>query len=325
MAIIKCKECGKEISDQAECCIHCGYVNKPEPKVKEKEEKPNKKKSDNKKVIFICVGVLVLIAIIGIILTVSPSSSTSTTKGNSKKDNRTICNNLTDKLQVYVDNKDTESFDNIFSNRESFDTTDLSCDDLACLCPKAYELFIQNKLNKADVFLEKGLITSAYNEISSYIDKETKVKEYHDKHNIFKIISTKQKEQITGIYSSFGQWQWEYKVGGSFKFNKRYVRYGSSSMNLQFDNYSDKVLISGHLKPNKHKNWNAENNIAVEWYNYKIINNKIYIKLENEDDSKYDSIFEIKKLTDTSLSLKLLLDLEDVKKGQVYNYKYVRS
>lgn len=25
MALIKCPECGKEVSDQAEVCIHCGY------------------------------------------------------------------------------------------------------------------------------------------------------------------------------------------------------------------------------------------------------------------------------------------------------------
>ena len=25
MALIICPECGKEISDKAECCIHCGY------------------------------------------------------------------------------------------------------------------------------------------------------------------------------------------------------------------------------------------------------------------------------------------------------------
>ena len=27
MALIKCKECGKEISDKAKQCVHCGYEN----------------------------------------------------------------------------------------------------------------------------------------------------------------------------------------------------------------------------------------------------------------------------------------------------------
>lgn len=30
MALIKCNECGREISDQAECCVHCGYKLKKE-------------------------------------------------------------------------------------------------------------------------------------------------------------------------------------------------------------------------------------------------------------------------------------------------------
>ena len=33
MALIKCPECGKEISDKAKCCIHCGY---PLDELKEK-------------------------------------------------------------------------------------------------------------------------------------------------------------------------------------------------------------------------------------------------------------------------------------------------
>ncbi len=30
MAIIKCPECGKDVSDKAEACIHCGYPLKEE-------------------------------------------------------------------------------------------------------------------------------------------------------------------------------------------------------------------------------------------------------------------------------------------------------
>lgn len=49
MALIKCPECGKEISDQVKKCPSCGY---------------KEKKSINKKVFFIFGGVLVLVAII---------------------------------------------------------------------------------------------------------------------------------------------------------------------------------------------------------------------------------------------------------------------
>ncbi len=36
MALIKCPECGKEISDQAEVCIHCGYP------IKKNQEEPGR-------------------------------------------------------------------------------------------------------------------------------------------------------------------------------------------------------------------------------------------------------------------------------------------
>lgn len=40
MALIKCPECNKEISDTVESCIHCGYkITKLEVYNKSKEEK----------------------------------------------------------------------------------------------------------------------------------------------------------------------------------------------------------------------------------------------------------------------------------------------
>ena len=38
MALIKCKECGKEISDSAKRCPHCGFVYKKEKAKKEKSK-----------------------------------------------------------------------------------------------------------------------------------------------------------------------------------------------------------------------------------------------------------------------------------------------
>ncbi len=42
MALIKCPECGKEISDAAVKCPNCGYPVKAEQKKKEKENKNQK-------------------------------------------------------------------------------------------------------------------------------------------------------------------------------------------------------------------------------------------------------------------------------------------
>ena len=66
-------------------------------------------------------------------------------------------------------------------------------------------------------------------------------------------------------------------------------------------------------------------NISVNWYNYKIIDNKIYIKLKDESDESYDALFEIVSLTDTNLSLKLLINTTDVNTGAVYEFTYKQT
>ena len=58
MALLKCTECGKEISDNSKKCIQCGSPIKKE-----------KKKIDTKKVLFISISLFVIIGIIiGIII-----------------------------------------------------------------------------------------------------------------------------------------------------------------------------------------------------------------------------------------------------------------
>ena len=322
MALIKCSECGKKISDKSTTCINCGCpvkeIKKQEKKEEERIKKENKPKKDHKKLIIIIISLCILIPIIIIIIS-------KIYKNYQEKQNIEKCKQYVMRLQSYIDSKDTEGFDDNWGKDISFYTDD-TCNTFKCNCPKSWDLFLENKINKSDKYLEQGLVSSAYDSLgSNYISDYKILKDYYNNHNIFKLISSKQKEEITGIYHSFGSWKWSHTVGGSFKFNKRLVRYGSSYLNLQFDNYSDKVLISGHLLPNKHKNWNSENNISVNWYNYKILENKIYLKLENESDNKYDALFEIVTLNDTTLSLKLLQDMEDVNAGQIYNFNYERS
>lgn len=56
MALIKCVECGKDISDTTEECIHCGAPTSISIKSKPKRHK--------KFIVFIIVGILILILII---------------------------------------------------------------------------------------------------------------------------------------------------------------------------------------------------------------------------------------------------------------------
>lgn len=54
MALIKCPECGKEISDTSKACVHCGF----KLEVSEKEKKKNKKKIVKIVIILVVVALL---------------------------------------------------------------------------------------------------------------------------------------------------------------------------------------------------------------------------------------------------------------------------
>lgn len=70
MALIKCSECKKKISDKSEVCIYCGCpVDKLVNNEKSIESKPvlkSKKKGSPFKYVFIVLGILLLIIIIGV-------------------------------------------------------------------------------------------------------------------------------------------------------------------------------------------------------------------------------------------------------------------
>lgn len=58
MALINCPECGKEISDSSEKCIHCGYPLKPNA------EKPKKKGKIGLIIAFLAIVVIVAVVVV---------------------------------------------------------------------------------------------------------------------------------------------------------------------------------------------------------------------------------------------------------------------
>ena len=75
MALIKCKECGKEISDQAKTCPHCGYEN-----IKKGEKKVTSKSNYIKTgsiVSLISCSFIVLIIIWLVVSSIVPDKYTS--------------------------------------------------------------------------------------------------------------------------------------------------------------------------------------------------------------------------------------------------------
>lgn len=92
MALIKCQECGKEISDKATACMNCGC-----PINSEKEEKTSKKKPETKEIIVSnrdislkrfknwypkVLGAIILVAIVVIFFMEKSLSPYSASRGN---------------------------------------------------------------------------------------------------------------------------------------------------------------------------------------------------------------------------------------------------
>lgn len=70
MALIKCPECGKEISDSVKICPHCGYSIRKHIRVKnrEKDVNANEKKYKNIKMIALAVGIVIFIFVLIVII-----------------------------------------------------------------------------------------------------------------------------------------------------------------------------------------------------------------------------------------------------------------
>lgn len=82
MAMIKCKECGKEVSDKAKTCIHCGCpVNESNAKKDNITINTISSKLSEKKVIFV-IGFIVVALLVVIISKLSDNSSTINIVGN---------------------------------------------------------------------------------------------------------------------------------------------------------------------------------------------------------------------------------------------------
>ena len=97
MALIKCSECGKEISDKAKVCPHCG--------TKYKSENENDRKGFPTSVMFILI--VIFVAVIFIIMNYNKkdyNNSTSDTKENTNEiienENEIKAKNEFDKIKI---------------------------------------------------------------------------------------------------------------------------------------------------------------------------------------------------------------------------------
>lgn len=76
MALINCIECGKEISDKAERCVHCGFKIKKEYEIEPDKdfindyEKENYEKVSNKENSYFILIISILLIVVGFLLLV---------------------------------------------------------------------------------------------------------------------------------------------------------------------------------------------------------------------------------------------------------------
>lgn len=354
MALIKCNECLGQISDKAQVCPHCGnpmiqqelnkekieqinYQNQEELNNENQQEtteenqleindKNNNDIQDNennhKKITIIMLLIIVAFLIVIELNNIKEKQYNNKIIEENLKIQEEIekkCKEYTDRLQTFVDNKDYQGFKDNWYIHE--DLIGGECETIYCSCPKAIDLHTKIDLFEAEEYYQKGNISKSYNVLDMSIGNENEIKEFYDTHQLLKLLPTKEKEEITGINSTFGEWGINVKEGGDIDFNKQYVNITSTYLYMNFSTYSDTVSISGHLANKKHPYWNDEKNCcAVERFDYRIIDNKIELKRENEKE--YDAMFEIISLTDTELKLKLLISTTDVNKGHIYVMQY---
>ncbi len=126
MALIKCKECGKEISDKAKKCIHCGIALKDDGNKVTNND--NKKKN---KAVKIIVGIILLVvAIFSVVIAINKDLSNEIFGGVSErvvnihifyKDECSHCDNAIHYIQNNFSKKSTLTYYNLDSEEELFD------------------------------------------------------------------------------------------------------------------------------------------------------------------------------------------------------------
>ena len=176
MALIKCPECGKELSDKARTCVQCGYVlnddnNTPEQSnTMEQSSTTEKTNATNKKkgVLVIAIACMVLVAAFVVIMLVRSDKSGNT--DNSGKSEETT-EELTISPEVEGLIKSIDSIGEVsFASQDVIEDLDNKYNALAD-SDKA-QVSNYDKLKSAKESLSK--LEEDYNKIKDYIDDADK-------------------------------------------------------------------------------------------------------------------------------------------------------
>lgn len=108
MALITCPECGKQVSDSAEACPHCGYPIKkklseavPDNSNQTESDPKTPKQKNTKKIIIIAAALIAVVAVV--IIVVSMNTLNETEKQNVSKVEASITGAANNPIQAKVD------------------------------------------------------------------------------------------------------------------------------------------------------------------------------------------------------------------------------
>jgi tetratricopeptide (TPR) repeat protein len=157
MAIIKCPECGQDVSDMSQVCIHCGYpLNKETLDSTKSDEKVSlvNKLSEKKKFIGITAGVVIIIVLIFVMV------------GNT-------VNNRLYKAKKYYENNDIESFSKIKGELRTEEVTSMT-EILSSDIDDIKNQYIDEEITYEDAIeaLEDILQYSDTAHLTSYVETE---------------------------------------------------------------------------------------------------------------------------------------------------------
>lgn len=172
MALIRCKECGKKVSDQAEQCPNCGFS------IIQSVIYNNNKANNSKKTIkyFLLIGVIIFIA--GLLKTNNENTKTSSTTSNNSI---SLTQNNKENSQYYTTPRKSDKdifLDSLYLNKEELKIRNFILDDDLAGYKKGKSSMIEDILKEKYPQIKGTTLYKDYDSNEVYADEKYKNKEF---------------------------------------------------------------------------------------------------------------------------------------------------
>ena len=334
MALIKCNECGKEISDKAKVCSNCGFENSliicPECKKEIKDSVntcPNcgyeiKKENKKKNKLPLIIGVIILIIVAGIIGFIILNHHNNSIKGQFDK---ILSSNKTEVIFFErKGNTESDQFKELLDNDlkeqgvsyTTIDITNTSYDDIEYIKEKLHLSSSEFNVYIAVIKGSENLIMINYNDFDRTMfffankgllkDSTLILNEYYYK------LGKKALDDGLLYTAKYNLEKIDYKDSKELLKDKRFLlmydweydysdRYNVNSISAHYNDYSDsfsiyktECSIFGPLDTSYCSDYNT--------YDAKVIDDKIYIR-PFQSDGEYTTYYTITILNENQFQL----------------------